>query len=733
MAMMITRDVLEVGGGGGGISYEDWSDCLQTYLLSRDLLHLVVVDEQPIPPTDGNISSTEGRCWRRENAAALHAIKISCGSGLLRQIRGITSAKQAWEAVATLYYDQGEKQQAELLLDVDQDLNVQEVNQPADEDLTELEACIRRGDIARLRDLIRRNPDSATRRFPGGRRGTGLHLAAKYGEAEVGYELMRAMREEDLEIKDGDGCTALHIAVAGGHRRMVREMVYRNKKLAAIFSGIIRSQREAAVLPVEEASRKGDSELVKLLYIVTPLRMLFDENDGKHGASVLKFCIHRGIWGIALDMLRHRPSMATTMDANNFNAAIQLSLMSTSFPSGSPVVFYLRTLYSYIRVRLPDPLHPEEDNFGMSSLSNTKQTIDRQEETWCRKFNKTYHLKMDHMCSLELLTLVCQHVSSISSTPAGLRKLEGHGVCEAFHKAVENGIVEFVEEAAKACPALLYKVDDRGRNAFMTAVEYRQEQVFNLLYSFHDRAAMLSSVDREENSMLHVAAMLSPCANLSHISGAALQMQRELQWFQELGHLMDPMYRDKLNCTGETAKQVFVRTHLELATEGQQWMKEMATACSVVGALIITIMFTAALTVPGGNKDTGLPTLLDDWSFKIFMISDAISLYAASTSVLMFLAILTARYSMTDFLRSLPTKMVIGLSTLFVSIAAMMVTFSATVVIVMDRQLEFVVPMILLAAVPVTLFMLLQFPLLIEIVMSTYGPSIFNRNLKPWL
>ncbi|CAI0550714.1 unnamed protein product [Linum tenue] len=634
MAMMITRDVLEVGGGGGGISYEDWSDCLQTYLLSRDLWHLVV-DEQPI---DGNISSTEGRCWRRENAAALHAIKISCGSGLLRQIRGITSAKEAWEAVATLYYDQVEKQQAELLLDVQElpsgNVNVQEVNQPADDDLAELEACIRRGDIARLRDLIGRNPDSATRRFPGGRRGTGLHLAAKFGEAEVGYELMRAMREEDLEIKDGDGCTALHIAVAGGHRRMVREMVYRNKKLAAIFSGIIRSQRGAAVLPVEEASRKGNSDLVKLLYIVTPLRMLFDENDGKHGASVLKFCIHRGIWSIALDMLRHRPSMATTMDANNFNAAIQLSLMSTSFPSGSPVVFYLRTLYSYIRVRLPGPLHPEEDNFGMSSLSNTKQTIDRQEETWCRKFNKTYHLKMAHMCSLELLTLVCQHVSSISSTPAGLRKLEGHGVCEAFHKAVENGIVEFVEEAAKACPALLYKVDDRGRNAFMTAVEYRQEQVFNLF---------------------------------------------------------------------------------------------------VVGALIITIMFTAALTVPGGNKDTGLPTLLDDRSFKIFMISDAISLYAASTSVLMFLAILTARYSMADFLRSLPTKMVIGLSTLFVSIAAMMVTFSATVVIVMDRQLEFVVPMILLAAVPVTLFMLLQFPLLIEIVMSTYGPSIFNRNLKPWL
>ncbi|CAI0557233.1 unnamed protein product [Linum tenue] len=95
--------------------------------------------------------------------------------------------------------------------------------------------------------------------------------------------------------EDEDGCTALRIAVAGGHRRMVQEMVYRNKNLAAIFSGKI-SQREAA-LPVEEASRKGDSELVKLLYIVTPLRLLFDENGGKHGAGVLKFCIQRGMFG----------------------------------------------------------------------------------------------------------------------------------------------------------------------------------------------------------------------------------------------------------------------------------------------------------------------------------------------------------------------------------------------------------------------------------------------------
>jgi len=116
-------------------------------------------------------------------------------------------------------------------------------------------------------------------------------------------------------------------------------------------------------------------------------------------------------------------------------------------------------------------------------------------------------------------------------------------------------------------------------------------------------------------------------------------------------------------------------------------MKQVATSSTVVGALIITVMFTAAFTVPGGNQDTGFPVFLHEKSFLIFIISDAISLLASSTSVLMFLGILTSCYSENDFLKSLPTKLVIGLSTLFFSVAAMMVAFCAALRIVMDGRL----------------------------------------------
>jgi len=69
---------------------------------------------------------------------------------------------------------------------------------------------------------------------------------------------------------------------------------------------------------------------------------------------------------------------------------------------------------------------------------------------------------------------------------------------------------------------------------------------------------------------------------------------------------------------------------------------------------------------------------------------------------------------------------------LIISVAAMMVAFCAALRIVMDGRLGAVIPVSLLAGIPVTLFILLQFPLLVEIFISTFGPGIFNRKMKLW-
>ncbi|BBN67355.1 Ankyrin repeat family protein [Prunus dulcis] len=135
-----------------------------------------------------------------------------------------------------------------------------------------------------------------------------------------------------------------------------------------------------------------------------------------------------------------------------------------------------------------------------------------------------------------------------------------------------------------------------------------------------------------------------------------------------------PRIKESNNNDSMTPRELFTKNHKELVKEGERWMKESATSCTVVGALIITIMFAAAFTVPGGNdEETGFPIFLHKNLFMAFIVSDAVSLFSSTTSVLMFLGILTSRYAEDDFLKSLPTKMIIGLSTLFISIATMMI------------------------------------------------------------
>lgn len=158
-------------------------------------------------------------------------------------------------------------------------------------------------------------------------------------------------------------------------------------------------------------------------------------------------------------------------------------------------------------------------------------------------------------------------------------------------------------------------------------------------------------------------------------------------------------------------------------------MKETAQGCMVVSALIATVVFTAAFTVPGGNdSDSGMPVFIHTKAFLVFVVADALSLFSSCSSVLMFLAIITSRYAEQDFLLSLPRKLILGLTTLFFSVATMMIAFCAALFIVLkDRSAFIPILCTLFAGAPVALFVMLQFPLLADMIYSTYGPSIFGK------
>lgn len=129
--------------------------------------------------------------------------------------------------------------------------------------------------------------------------------------------------------------------------------------------------------------------------------------------------------------------------------------------------------------------------------------------------------KLRHEQAKEMLRRICTILND-----EDLEKVH-----RAVMLAVKKGNVKFVIEIIKTIPDLLLQVDENERNIFSIAVRYRQEKIFNLLFNLPNKK-FTCTLDSCSNTMLHLAAMLAPLERLEGISGAALQMQREMQWFK---------------------------------------------------------------------------------------------------------------------------------------------------------------------------------------------------------
>nr|GLL46217.1 uncharacterized protein LOC109168169 [Ipomoea trifida] len=305
---------------------------------------------------------------------------------------------------------------------------------------------------------------------------------------------------------------------------------------------------------------------------------------------------------------------------------------------------------------------------------------------------------------------------------------------QTLFDATSLDIWQVILNIAEAYPMSVYFWNREEQNILHVAVMNRSENVYNLVCGTSVlRTYFPDYRDKNDNNVLHFAGKLAPSHKLNRVSGAALQMQRELQWFKEVKKITPSRFMSYLNKDGKTPSMLFTEEHKELKEAGEKWMKDTATSCTIAAALIVTVVFAAAITVPGGNSgENGLPILSNHNAFTIFAISNAASLFTSATSLLVFLSILTSRYAEEDFLYALPKRLIIGLFTLFLSIIFMMIAFSATVYLVIGHNRRRILIIVAeFACLPVTSFVLLQFPLLVDLVSSTYGRGIFDQRGFP--
>ncbi|KAJ0934125.1 putative PGG domain-containing protein [Helianthus annuus] len=300
------------------------------------------------------------------------------------------------------------------------------------------------------------------------------------------------------------------------------------------------------------------------------------------------------------------------------------------------------------------------------------------------------------------------------------------GYSNSLFEAVRQDMYEIVDEILFISPTTINCKDEDGYNVIQSA----SEKVYNLIYHIIERKESYREInDSSENTLVHLAGRLAPSFVLERTAGAALQLQRELLWREEVEKLMLPLQLREKNMYKETPAMVFTREHQDLTKEGDNWMKTTAESCSITAALIVTVVYAAAITVPGGNnQESGLPMYKNDIAFTVFALSNAFSMFTAATSLLLFLSILTARFSEKDFLVSLPRRLIFGLLTLFLSTTAMMVAFGAILFIVFcDQKPWMLAPICAFACLPISVIVTIKLPLLVDLIQSTYSP-IFGKH-----
>ncbi|XP_008235365.1 PREDICTED: serine/threonine-protein phosphatase 6 regulatory ankyrin repeat subunit B-like [Prunus mume] len=297
--------------------------------------------------------------------------------------------------------------------------------------------------------------------------------------------------------------------------------------------------------------------------------------------------------------------------------------------------------------------------------------------------------------------------------------------------AAKNGVTEMVEKILELFPVAIHDMNTEKKNMVLLAVENRQPHVYNLLLKREIlRNSLLCKVDDKGNSALHLAAKLGEHKPWL-IPGAALQMQWEIKWYEFVKASVPPNFFSRHNKQSKTARDIFTETHAKEVKAGGQWLNSTSKSCSVVAALIATVAFSTSTTVPGGMKqDSGEPTLENQPAFEVFAIASLVALCFSVTSMVMFLSILTSRYQEKDFGKDLPRKLLLGLTSLFVSISSMLVSFSAGHFFVLKEKLKYAaIPVYAVTCLPVTFFAMAQFPLYVDLLWATYK-KVPQRSYK---
>ncbi|KAL2907022.1 Ankyrin repeat and sterile alpha motif domain-containing protein 1B [Bienertia sinuspersici] len=339
-----------------------------------------------------------------------------------------------------------------------------------------------RGEWNEARKFIDEDPEALTARITIASE-TALHIAVGTGkDFEFVEKLIKRMSPEDLALTDHNGETALSVAAVVGNIDAAKSLVNKNPDLPNI-SG-------KSGLPIHRAAQYGQHELINYLLGVT-------KGDIEPSPFI----------DIALDLVAQYPEMATIEVQGVGSALAVLARKSTAFPSGccDALLSHQSSKYSLLSVK-------------NKSIFVTVKVIKQAQQR-----------KQIQRDAIELVKSLCMEILELDDAKA-FTLLQ-----QPLLTAANLGTHEIIEEIVDVFPPAIWASDhEEQRNVFQLAVLNRRENVFNLIYQMSDyRHLVTRYIDSQENNILHLAGKLPRPDRLQLVSGPALQVQRELQWFKK--------------------------------------------------------------------------------------------------------------------------------------------------------------------------------------------------------
>ncbi|KAG1347721.1 putative ankyrin repeat-containing protein ITN1 [Cocos nucifera] len=537
-----------------------------------------------------------------------------------------------------------------------------------------------------------------------------LHLAATSGVEENVMLLMACLQKEDeeygpeiLEIQNERGETALHIAAALGmvdvclamarlHPRMVVDNINVHKE-TPLFTAVIHGQKRAFFALQSVVDEK--------IYLKPPPRVPMQGVRREGGDTILHNAIFAEQFDLALEIVYRYPDL---VNARNEKGELPLHVLANKpsvFESGTRFGPVDSVIYRHISV---DPLKVKHlkvelsKNEGIddgSILHDGNHKIPDNYQACYNIFILLKHVfkniapwtsgeddKSKHTTDVE----IPDAVSAISTIDKG----DPVSTATPLLVAAKTGVVEMVEKILEETPTSVFDLDQDEKNIVLLAAEYGHIDIYDRIRMLEKNATprLFGRVDKQGNSALHLAANLVR-ERLWSIPGAAFQIQSEVKWYKYIEKSVGPGYFPHYNFERKTAQEIFADSHKDLIKDAQKWFISTSTSCSVVAALIATVVYTSFSTVPGGNnQDTGFPIFQGQPAFQVFAISSLIALCFSVMALFLFLSILTSRFHESDFVTGLPTKLILGITTFFVSIAANLVSFFAGHFYIIHNKLE---------------------------------------------